>query len=75
MSLDSFDSLVSRTWLGDLDEALIGELKSRLESVQLAAGDVLFRQDEPGDCMYLVTQGRLEVLMRDPEGDEWLYDN
>ena len=58
--MDSFDNVVSRTWLGDLDETLVEALKGRLRKVQLAAGDVLFRQDEAGDSMYLVTGGRLE---------------
>ena len=55
-----------------LDELTQPTLADRFETVSLAQGEVLFRQDDPGDGMYLVVEGQLEVLLRDPEGREWL---
>lgn len=41
------------------------ELAHRLAPVRLAAGDVVFRQGEPGDRFYLVAEGEVEAA---PEG-------
>ena len=50
------------------DEAAM--LVQRLSRVCVEAGDVLYRQGEPGDCMHFVLTGRLQVRRRDPHGDE-----
>jgi len=55
-----------------LDELTLRALADRFETVSLARDEVLFRQDDPGDSMYLVVEGQLEVVLRDPEGGEWL---
>lgn len=34
-----------------------------------AEDDTLFQQDGPGDCMYVITQGQIEVRVRDEQGD------
>lgn len=44
---------------GELDEASLRRIESELEWVELRPGEVLFRQDEPSDCMYIVVSGRL----------------
>lgn len=65
-------SLLKQTQLGQLDELTLRALADRFETVSLARDEVLFRQDDPGDSMYLVVEGQLEVVLRDPEGGEWL---
>jgi NTE family protein len=51
----------------DLDSELRAEVASRATAIDLPAGDWLFRQGDPGDSMYAVLLGRLEVLIESPE--------
>ncbi len=39
----------------------LDKLKASLRLVELAGGDVLFSEGEPGDCFYIVLSGQLEV--------------
>jgi len=48
---------------GDVDDALLRELESRFTWHVLRRGEVLFRQGEIGDRMYLVVHGRMQVLV------------
>jgi hypothetical protein len=41
---------------------LMEEIVTRLRPESYGAGDIIVRQGEPGDCMYLVKSGRIEVL-------------
>ena len=34
------------------------------------AGEVIMRQDEPGDCAYFVQSGRVEIVLQRPDGSE-----
>ncbi|MGC8839252.1 MAG: sigma 54-interacting transcriptional regulator, partial [Anaerolineae bacterium] len=42
----------------------------RLESVSSGEGEVVIRQGDPGDAFYIVEEGRLEVSIAGPRGDE-----
>ena len=44
---------------GRLQDAILAKAKS----LELTAGEVLFRQGEPGDCAYVVVDGELEVVV------------
>ena len=61
-----------------LDEATRLELAGQLEPVSVAAGQVIFRQGDAGDGLYLVVSGRLRVSVAgDIPGDgpdRMLYD-
>lgn len=48
-----------------LDPQLLTVLAERSRSLTLQAGEVLFRQGDPGDALYVVESGRLEVLVDD----------
>lgn len=39
--------------------------KYKDELMPFKTGDVIFRKDEPGHVMYLVTQGEVEILIHD----------
>jgi len=49
--------------LGDHEAGALGSL---LEPVHLAPGQVLFRQGDPGDALYLLGSGRVEVRITVP---------
>jgi CRP-like cAMP-binding protein len=40
----------------------LGELLDLLDQVNVKDGDVVVKQDEPGDCMYLVVDGEVRVI-------------
>src|SRR3569832_1519703 len=40
----------------------LGELLDLLDQVSVKDGDVVVKQDEPGDCMYLVVDGEVRVV-------------
>ena len=42
----------------------------RAESVELAAGEVLFYEGQPGDVAYIVESGHVELIRRLPDGRE-----
>src|SRR6185436_3025770 len=47
---------------GELPDALLHELQDCLERITLAAGDLLFRAGDPGDAVYLLLEGRMQVF-------------
>jgi CRP/FNR family cyclic AMP-dependent transcriptional regulator len=40
----------------------LGELLDLLDQVSVKDGDLIVKQDEPGDCMYLVVEGEMRVV-------------
>jgi NTE family protein/lysophospholipid hydrolase len=53
---------------GELDEASLARIEGDLEWVELRSGEVLFRQGEPADCMYVVVSGRLVGVRETAQG-------
>lgn len=53
-----------------LSEDILETLANDLEWVDLAAGENLFRQGDPGDSAYVVIDGRLEVAIVQGDGRE-----
>jgi len=53
---------------GELDAPALGELQAALSWQHLAAGEVLFRQGDPGDALYIVINGRLSATVADDHG-------
>lgn len=41
-----------------------------LDPVDLASGDVLFREGDPGDDLYIIRSGRMRIGIRLPDGSE-----
>ncbi len=48
----------------ELDDSLLG----KFQQINLASGDWLFRQDDPGDSLFFLVRGRLQVW------DEAIHD-
>lgn len=50
------------------DEA--ARVSGYLDPVELASGDVLFREGDPGDNLYIIRGGRIRIGIRLPDGSE-----
>ena len=59
---------------GELDVDAEKELTERVEWVELAAGEVLFRQGEAGDALYLLVDGVLAAWAEVDGSDTWLNE-
>ncbi len=60
-----------RVWeelFGITDPAQFRELEEVVEWQRVAAGDVLLRQGEPSDAMYVVVTGRFQAVVRTEDG-------
>ncbi len=57
------DLLASLSVFRDLHESDLHWLASEVEEVALPAGAVLFQQGDPGDALYIVRSGTLQVLL------------
>jgi CRP/FNR family cyclic AMP-dependent transcriptional regulator len=55
-----------------LDAAEVDALAAIVEERSLAAGGELFREGDPGDGLYLVVSGEVDVIKRGPRGDRSL---
>jgi CRP-like cAMP-binding protein len=53
-----------------IDRAALQALGDAVEWVTLSAGEILFRQGDPGDAAYLVVSGRVRVAVSDEDGGE-----
>ena len=63
--------LLASTGLFDvLDESTLKAVESRLEPVQIASGEILFREGDAGDCLYVLIYGRLVITVRGENGEE-----
>jgi lysophospholipid hydrolase len=59
---------------GALDPGALKQLQSELEWRALPAGEVLFREGDAGDALYVVVSGRLRVVVDDGAGGERTVD-
>jgi len=53
---------------GPIDAQTIEGLESLMAWARLPGGDVLFRQGDPGDALYILLSGRLRAVAEDPDG-------
>ncbi|MCC7216695.1 MAG: patatin-like phospholipase family protein [Burkholderiales bacterium] len=67
------DELLSqhlRRILPDVEPPVLESLRQRVEWVEVAGGQTLMTQGEPGDSMYLAISGRLRAYVRAADGSE-----
>ena len=62
--------LASTEFFRDLDEAAFSSVEAELEWVEIDAGDVLMRQGEVGDCLFVLLSGRLRAYIQRENGTE-----
>ena len=60
--------------LGERDAAQLAALLAEMECLELKRGDILVRQGEDADRMFVVISGRLRIVARDAEGTETVID-
>ena len=68
---DDLVSLLTR-FLGPQPNDELSAFASRLHRVEAPSGTLLYRQGDPSDCMHFIITGRLEVWVRDGDGDRRL---
>ena len=59
---------ILRALFGDLSPAALHEIETHLEWLRLNRGEMLFRQGDPGDALFVVVNGRLDILLEEPDG-------
>jgi NTE family protein len=64
-SAGEVDPLGALPLFAGLDSAALAELRDHAEQVSLEAGSYLFHSGEPSDSLYVVRNGRLQVLQND----------
>jgi NTE family protein len=67
------DALLMRhlpTLLGDVEPSAIELLMEHLEWIEIAGGEPLMKQGEPGDAMYLLVSGRLRAYITNEYGEQ-----
>lgn len=55
-------------WLQNLNEEQLGMLSEKSWIETYAGEEILIREGEPGDSMFIIVKGRVEVLIRNPRG-------
>ncbi len=55
---------------GEMDVQALHALQAKLEWHYLSNGDMLFRQGDPGDALFIVISGRLKVVIEETDGNE-----
>lgn len=73
-STAALDTLSASPLFSRLDRAARATIADELTTVQLSVGQVLFRQGDPGDSLYVVESGLLEVRMAAADGSSQVLD-
>ena len=62
--------LVRDSFLGQLDPSQLQELASSARLLDFTPPDCIFREDDPADAVYFVTEGQFSVRQIQDDGDE-----
>jgi serine phosphatase RsbU (regulator of sigma subunit) len=58
----------------DLPEDELDRIMTQLETVNLKSGEILFHEGDPGENMYIVVSGNLEILMAPDTANELILN-
>lgn len=76
--MSSFDEienfLKSLDLFSHLDQSAVKDLKGQIDTIKVFSGNELIRQGDPGDSMYIVHSGRLQIIFKGSNGDERVVD-
>jgi len=68
-AVDEFIETITRTSIfAGLSREDLARVAGKLDEVRVAAGTTIIRQAEPGDALYVVQAGAVEILHRDTAG-------
>jgi NTE family protein len=67
---DTRAALAAHPAFGDIGGAEVAACDPAPERVRLAAGEILFRQGDTGDALYVILSGRLDVRIAGADGAE-----
>jgi len=59
-----------KNFFGEIDDALLRDLLKNLDCARCNSGQTLFEQNDPGDAMYIIIQGRLRSVLKNADGSE-----
>ena len=65
---DLEDVLVRVPLFAEVDRLALAQLAAHLDPIVLEEGDTVCRQGEPGDCLFVLTAGRLGIHVQDATG-------
>jgi len=54
----------------EMDEQEVAGIRDIMEEMKFKAGQVIIREGETGDLFYVITEGRVEVIIRDAAGSD-----
>ena len=63
--------LSGNTLFKDLERSQLRQIAASMSSVQVGAGEVLVREGDPADRLFVIESGRLEVMKKEPGADAW----
>jgi CRP-like cAMP-binding protein/small-conductance mechanosensitive channel len=66
--MDRFAALRGVEILHSLEESEVERLASRMKKVSFASGEVILRQGDQGDSLYILTRGRVRILLTNEAG-------
>lgn len=73
-SFDPFEFISTNALFGRMDRAMRAEIADALEPIILLKGERLFRQGDPGDSLYVIDRGLLEVQLPQADGPPRVLD-
>jgi uncharacterized membrane protein len=54
----------------EMDEQEVAGIRAIMEEMKFKAGQVIIREGDTGDLFYVITEGRVEVIIRDAAGSD-----
>lgn len=74
MRLGYLDILKELPIFQDLPDDVIAEMAVKLEPMDYEENDVVFRKGDPGDALYIITDGRVKIVTEDGSGEELILN-
>jgi len=54
----------------EMDEQEVAGIREIMEEMKFKAGQIIIREGETGDLFYVITEGNVEILIRDADGSD-----
>lgn len=70
LAIEAFQELTSNRLFEGIEPALLNEIAPEVNVVQLEPGEVIFREGDPGDLLYLVGAGSVKISKSGRGGEQ-----